>query len=111
MFLILPIRCCNPCAHACIWYYVLMSNQDSKPRTEGFELSPIELACGVSLDAVKHARSRAMVHLTSAGARVVVDSGPALGGAVARMALGVRCEYLGLNGAGYAVYGPAESVM
>lgn len=78
-----------------------------------FTLSELELACGITLDAVRTARSQAMTHLTREGFRVVVapEVGPALGGAVARMALGVRAEYLGMNALKCPVFGPAESVL
>lgn len=77
-----------------------------------FTLSAIESACGVTVDDVTRERSRAAVRLTSDGMRVMVDGDtpPALAGAVARMALGVRCERLGRNMVGHSVYAPAESV-
>lgn len=77
--------------------------------TDTFTLTDIERACGVTIDQVRAARARALLHMTRDGLRVVVDRdmSPALASAVARMALGAPAMRHGANALGFGVYGIA----
>lgn len=67
------------------------------------ELSPIELACGVTLEAVQRSSDRAYVD----GSGVIVldvDTAPALAGAAARAIVGAPVDFLGLNRLGNPLF-------
>lgn len=74
--------------------------------TPAFTLSPVELACGVTLDAVQDARARGLLALDGTGTRFTApaDVSPAVAGAAARMAFGERGEFVGMDGTGCPVY-------
>lgn len=75
-----------------------------------FELSEVEIACGVTMKDAANTREDSLVLRIPEGLRVTVpiDTPPALAGAAARMALGVPCEFAGLNHWGNPVYKPTE---
>lgn len=89
-----------------------MAHAARVPAAPEFTLTPVELACNVTIDAVRAARASALILNTgeSLSYRRVAVAGnvsPATGKAAARMALGVPCQWLGLDGAGHGIYGPA----
>jgi hypothetical protein len=69
--------------------------------TYKFELTEIEVSCGVTLEDVQRERPRAL--LLDGKCMVDIES-PALAGAVARCAFGRAASFSGFNSLGYAVY-------
>lgn len=67
-------------------------------------LTEIEIACGVTLEEV--ARVLPQVYLIKDTGKVVLPrfTPPALAGSVARCAMKVPCEFIGLNTLGLPVY-------
>lgn len=67
-------------------------------------LSDIERACGVTVDAVRATRARALIFAD--GTKVALDANtpPALAGAAARLAFGAPVRFAGLNPFGMPIY-------
>jgi hypothetical protein len=73
-----------------------------------FTLTPIEIACGVTLADVRDARARGYVLDSGAAFVAPLNIGPALATAAARLALGVPVTFDHLALGGYPVYVPAS---
>ncbi|MDF2506327.1 MAG: hypothetical protein K0Q52_186 [Microbacterium sp.] len=85
-----------------------MNNPTETPArpADSFALSAVEVACGVTLDAVVDARARGTVTLDGTGTRFTAPANvsPAVAGAAARMTFGERGEFVGMDGVGQPVY-------
>lgn len=69
-----------------------------------FQLSDVEVACGVTVDQVEAVRATAYVMHDGQSVAIAKDTGPALAGAAARMALGAPVEFDAINVFGNPLY-------
>jgi hypothetical protein len=76
-----------------------------------FTLSPIEVACGVTMDDVRRVRADAYVMHDKRSVAIGRNTPPALAGAAARMALGGPVEFDALNIWGQPLYRLASTVL
>ncbi len=71
--------------------------------TADFALTDTEVACGVTMSAVKHEAARAL-YLPDSGRVMLADNiAPAVAGAAARLVLGAPARFRGMT-SGYPVY-------
>lgn len=74
-----------------------------------FELTDIEVQCGVTLEAVRELLPKVLFRDVQQHQRAVFPlyTGAALASATARAGFGVRAKFCGMNELGQPVYGPA----
>lgn len=69
-----------------------------------FQLSEVEVACGVTVEQVRAVRIKAYIMHDKQSVAIPKDTGPALAGAAARMALGGPVEFVAINIFGNPLY-------